>query len=101
MGYANNSVMTTAEAQGMVEEVRGYELAEARLNKRPVDPGKPYTQAHLREVLVDAQMRLAGAANFGHALVLAGEWTEADFDAFDSDCSDAAMRVQSLYRNLR
>jgi len=107
-------IMTQTDAEAMVEEMLAFErgeviresqeepapIDEAALQKRPVDPGKPHTEAHLRDVLVDAQMRLAGASNFGYALVKAGEWEEGVRRGFEGEMDGIISRLQGVYSKL-
>lgn len=81
------------------EEQRA-ELAEVAYKRQPVHPGKPYTEAHLREVMLDAQMRLAGASWFGHALTKAGVWDEQTRRNFEHEMDNLIGQLQDIYSEL-
>ena len=72
---------------------------EAYLKRPPRYPG-PYTEQRLREILVDCQMRLAGAIQFAHGLVHDGTWEKGDHASFESEIEDAVKTVQDVYRGL-
>lgn len=75
------------------------ELGEAFLRRPPKYP-KPYTEKHMRQILVDAQMRLSGALTLGYGLVHDNEWDEEDRERFDDKLSDIIADLQSLYSHM-
>lgn len=79
---------------------RSPALAESEYLKRPPRYPGPYTEQRLREILVDCQMRLAGAIQFAHGLVSGGVWKKDDHASFEREIDDAVKTVQDVYQDL-
>lgn len=94
-----HEIFTEAQREAL-HETRSGALTEAQYLKRGARYPKPYTEKHLREILVDCQMRLSGAADFGHGLVHDKVWDESDRRDFESEMEDAINTIREVYRHL-
>jgi hypothetical protein len=69
----------------------------ATYNKRKVQFPKPYTQDHLRDILIDIQMRLAGTQDFVRMVKSLDKEEQRGFDKLSQSI---LYKIQDLYEDL-